>query len=235
MKKGLFVVTISIILYIIILLITASPFNTSTNLFENNSTSFTLHYNVKFAYAEHDNEEDDSKNDLDKVCFKNDGDDDDDDDDYEKTVCYDDDDQDLICFENDNDETLCLDQDDDDYDNFVFTNSPNRSEEGLSSFSASTDDHSSSVRNPLPPSPSTLPDSQLEQGIQPELKGSDITKKGRSSDYPDLTNPDPFSSFQDPIPPQPGQPLHPTRPSNPTLPTEPAEPRAPLVPPPSSP
>lgn len=53
-----------------------------------------------------------------------------------------------------------------------------------------------------------------------------------SSNLADLSNPPPFSGFQDPIPEQPGQPLHPDLQANPTLPPEPAEPRNPPIPPP---
>jgi hypothetical protein len=226
-------VSISIILYLGILLISASPFNASTNLFENNS-SFTLNHNMQFVYAEHDDDNIDI-DDLDIVCFENDDDD--------ETVCFDHDDididdldiddldiddLDIVCFENDDDdETVCFDHDDD-YDNFAFTNSPYRSEDSLFSLRSSVDDHSSPVRNPLPPQP----DDELVD--LHELKGSSVTKSGRSSDFLDLTNPEPFSKFQDPIPRQPGQPLHPSLPATPSLPPEPAEPHAPLVPPPQS-
>ncbi|HET9807670.1 MAG TPA: hypothetical protein VFP49_12250 [Nitrososphaeraceae archaeon] len=151
-------VSISIILYLGILLISASPFNASTNLFENNS-SFTLNHNMQFVYAEHDDDNIDI------------------------------DDLDIICFENDDDETVCFDHDDD-YDNFAFTNSPYRSEDSLFSLRSSVGDHSSPVRNPLPPQP----DDELVD--LHELKGSSVTKSGRSSDFPDLTNPEPFSKFR---------------------------------------
>ena len=233
-KSSLFS-SISIILYIsIILLILASPFNTTPHHFESNS-SFTLNYNMQFVYAEHDEDDDDDDkdiDDLDLVCFENDND---------KTVCFDDDDNididdindpDMVCFETDEedeDKTVCVNDDDDDYDNFAFTNSPIISKDDLFSFSSSIDDHSSSLPNPIQPQSDSR---QLEEGNKPELKDSSVVKTGRSSDFPDLTNPDPFSRFQDPIPPQPGQPLHPTRPTSPTLPSEPDEPRAPLVSPP---
>ena len=61
---------------------------------------------------------------------------------------------------------------------------------------------------------------------------SDTNLDRRYSDLVDLSNPSPFSRFQDPIPEHPEQPLHPDLPSIPSLPPEPAEPRNPPIPPP---
>ena len=58
------------------------------------------------------------------------------------------------------------------------------------------------------------------------------TNSSDSSNLADLSNPPPFSKFQDPIPEQPGQPLHPDLQGTPTLPPEAAEPRNPPIPPP---
>jgi hypothetical protein len=64
----------------------------------------------------------------------------------------------------------------------------------------------------------------------------DLAHRNQSdaSKLADLSNPPPFSRFQDPLPKQPGQPLHPDLPPTPSLPPEPAEPHAPVVPPPPS-
>jgi hypothetical protein len=131
------------------------------------------------------------------------------------------------------------DEDDDDENSNInfpyesnsdFTNSPYLSGEDLLSSSSSTDD-SSSEDSPLPSEVDKEKEDE-DEDVPSDFEDSSATNRDRFSGLVDLSNPPPFSKFQDPIPEQPGQPLHPDLPSNPTLPPEAAEPRNPLIPPP---
>ncbi len=221
--------TISIIIFFSISLTTSSPFQ-NNNLIQNSFSVFG-HYSIQIVYAVHtdDKDGDNGKDDED--------DDDDKDDDNGKDDEDDDDDKD--------DDNGKDDEDDDDdenininfpYDsNSDFTNSPYLTGEDLLSSSSSTDD-SSSEGSPLPSEVDKEKEEEEyedeDEDVPSDFEDSSATNRDRFSGLVDLSNPPPFSRFQDPIPEQPGQPLHPDLPANPTLPPEAAEPRNPHIPPP---
>ena len=122
---------------------------------------------------------------------------------------------------------------------FEFTHPKYQSKEDLLSSNSSLEDYYSYLKDynsyleKTNPSLSLKDKKQEEKPSEVEEDSSD-TKRDRFSGLVDLSNPQPFSKFQDPIPKQPGQPLHPDLPPTPSLPPEPPEPRNPIIPPPSS-
>jgi hypothetical protein len=189
---------------------------------------------LQIVYAEHtnkDNDDDDDDYDLDEICkdnYDNDNGKDDDDDDY---------DLDEICKDYD-DDSFKLNFPDDSY--FDFTNPRDLSEEeveDLLSSSSSLEDYYDALKDYYSylerTNPSlSLKDKEKIEKLFSEVEDSSNTIRDRFSALVDLSNPPPFSEFQDPIPKQPGQPLHPDLPSIPTLPPEATEPRNPPIPPP---
>jgi hypothetical protein len=139
-------------------------------------------------------------------------------------------------------------------DYFEFTHPKYQSKEDLLSSSSSLEDYYSYLKDYNSYLEKTKPSLSLKDKKQQEEKLSEVeedssdtnrdrysaltgssdkkSEDSRYSDLVDLSNPQPFSKFQDPIPKQPGQPLHPDLPPTPSLPREPSEPRNPPIPPP---
>jgi|SRR5215208_5468664 len=246
-------IALSTILYFSIILTTNSPFQNNT-LFQDNAKSF-INQNIQYVYATHndDDDDDDNRDDkLDQLC-KNDNYKDKEDYDFKVCKDYDNDD------DNGKDEGDNNDYEEKIKIKFPFDEY--LSEEDLPSSISSLEDYHRYVEEyhhyleSTNPSSPTVDDKEEDEEEEENKKkvssevedssdknldrysdligSSDKTSEDhRYSDLVDLSNPPPFSKFQDPIPKQPGQPLHPDLPTIPSLPPEAAEPRNPPIPPP---